>query len=620
VLLDEDDEKEFRIIASTAVSRHRSEVSFAAGGSSVRSGTSEEHELGILGAWVEAEQQYKKSLNVGRSLIIESSLTSSVVPQAPKRWSGTPGPGIFLLDDMIRNEPKTSVQSRWTPARLIMSPSSTRRVSWDLLSMVMVLYDVISLPLQLFEQPPTLFDFYMSWMTRLFWTVDVPLNLLTGFLRGDGFLEMRFREIAKAYLKTWCVLDVVIVLVDWLELIWGVSTGQTYMRMGKASRAIRLARLIRLLRVSRIFSVATSLAESMQSERATIAIELSKPLFAVLGWSHFTACLWYGLGAYGREAAMPNWIDDTQIHDRSFAYTYLTSAHWAISQFTGGMDEVKPLNAEERLYAIATYMCGFVVSAAFASILTSSMTRLHLLANGQSQQLSLLRRYLLQNKIPRKLCVRIQRNANMAMQAQHIPDSMVTLLQTVSRPLQVELHREMHFPVLDGHAFFCTYEKMYPYSMREACHTCAVVETFSPGDEVFHTGERDSECRIFFVRDGQLEYTHLNGHKDDIPPGEYVSEASLWLDWTHRGSLVSKDEDTSVLEFSGLKFKDVVRRYEHHALCPWAYAKKFLEKAKVFEELSDIMVISPSLILEELSCVIPMARQQPIRWPFTNFA
>jgi len=563
------------------------------------------HDVGLLPMWTEAEMSDKKGSSnfVCRSQMSESRFHESQ--------------GSSKLDEMTRAgtiQMSSGARGIWTPSRFIMSPSSCQRIAWDLLSMYMVLYDVITLPLQLFDPPATSFDFYMAWVTRLFWTADIPMNFMTGFLRGDGFLEMRSRKIILMYLKTWCVLDVLIVLVDWLELIWGVSTGQTYMRMGKASRAIRLARLIRLLRVSRIFSVATQLAENMQSDRATIAIDLSKYFLVVLGWSHFTACLWYGIGAWGRELDFPNWIDDTQIHARSLIYSYLTSA------FTGGMDEVKPLNAEERAYCIATYIAGFVLSAAFASVLTSSMTRLHLLANEQSQQLSLLRRYLHQNKISRKLCVLLRRNASKAMHMQHIAESHVALLQTVSRPLQVELRHEMHSPILCTHGFFFTNGAQYPHAMREACHTCTSVDFFSWGDIVFHTGERDPECRIFFVRQGHLEYNHMSGHISDIMDSDFVSEASLWLDWTHCGSLANRDDHTSLLEFSALKFQDVVRKYEHHDLCPWAYAKMFLEKAKAFnDDLSDVMGISPDLILDELTCLIK-SNSKASGWPFLGFA
>ena len=45
----------------------------------------------------------------------------------------------------------------------------------------------------------------------------------------------------------------------------------------------------------------------------------------------------------------------------SVGYIYITALHWSLSQFTGGMDEVRAQNTGERLFAVAAFLQAFVM-------------------------------------------------------------------------------------------------------------------------------------------------------------------------------------------------------------------------------------------------------------------
>merc|ERR1739844_231132 len=100
------------------------------------------------------------------------------------------------------------------------------------------------------------------------------------------------------------------------------------------------------------------------------------------------------------------------------------------------MDEFTPENTTERAFVILVFILAFLLAAAFTSILTSSITRLHLLTSGQSQSLSMLRRFLSQNSITNALGMRVQRNAQLAINSRYIPEQSVELFKLVSTPLK----------------------------------------------------------------------------------------------------------------------------------------------------------------------------------------
>merc|ERR1719203_1854934 len=132
-------------------------------------------------------------------------------------------------------------------------------------------------------------------------------------------------------------------------------------------------------------------AERLQDEKLAIMMHVWKILISIIGWSHVTACIWYGVGVATSESN-ESWLTVNDMFERSLEYRYFTSLHWSLSQFSGGMDEVTPENAAERLFVIVVFVLAFLLAAAFTSVLTSSITRLHILTSGQSQLLSKLRR------------------------------------------------------------------------------------------------------------------------------------------------------------------------------------------------------------------------------------
>jgi len=92
-----------------------------------------------------------------------------------------------------------------------------------------------------------------------------------------------------------------------------------------------------------------------------------KLVLGVLVVNHFVACSWYAVGI-SRVDDDHNWVRvmierwkiDSAEPDPHWSYSYLTSLHFALSQFTPASMEVAPTNEAERLFAI----CVIVMSSA----------------------------------------------------------------------------------------------------------------------------------------------------------------------------------------------------------------------------------------------------------------
>lgn len=468
---------------------------------------------------------------------------------------------------------------------MAINPHSMTRGFWDFCSLILVVYDMIFIPLQLFDIPASLFTVVMAWTTRLFWTLDIVGSFLTGYVRVDGSMEMSLKRIGRRYIQSWFGLDAIIVVADWMEILLGVSGAAGYARMGKASRIIRIVRMVRLLRLVRMQQVMKLIIERIHSERLTIMADILRITTVIVGFAHIMACVWYGISVKGGDNT---WVAYYAMLDRGLDIRYTCALHWSFSQFTGGMDEFVPQNLAERIFAIVVFLLAFLLSSVFVSSLTSSMTQFNMIANHHSQKLSTLRKYMQQNKISKQVAMRVQRNAQFALQEQQrfMPEDQVVVMEIISEPLRVEVHFEMYSAAVNVHPFFDRYIEECPQVMKKVCHRAMSMLQVSCGDILFSPGETALQPRMFFVISGGLHYVAASADVFVVEERTWISEAVIWTTWMHRGQLTAQRECRLCI-IEAPAFQQVVSKFEHPDFDPRYYAAAFVKDLN--SHLTDIV-------------------------------
>merc|ERR1712129_618356 len=187
------------------------------------------------------------------------------------------------------------------------------------------------------------------------------------------------------------------------------------------------------------------------------------------------------------------------------------------------------------------------ISSSLISSLTTAMTRLQMLSNQQSAQMSQLRRFLSNKGISRALAWRVQRNAQhiLSEQKQNMPEHTVTLFNLISEPLKAEIHLEVYSAVLMAHPLFCCFRDVNPAGIRKVCHTCVSVVSLSVGDVLFSEFEVPTQPRMFFMSSGLTKYQQ-EASKDavNVQRPKWLCEPVLWTTWTHCGTLQAVTEST----------------------------------------------------------------------------
>jgi len=451
---------------------------------------------------------------------------------------------------------------RWKKQLLEKSlqPSSTFILSWKLCSLLLMAYDIFVAPMTAFDPPKTWLSIVITWVVRFFFVVDIPMNYCIGYLNTEGVVETRRVQVALRYTSSWFPLDLLCVILDWLALVYDDrSSFLPY---------VRILRVARVLRVFKAPEVDAFVTEHVRSEVTILAVSGAKYLLVLFFVVHLIACMWYSIC----HRLDDSWVVQHQLEQAGFWDRYALSYHWSLGQFVGST-HYELRHFSERVFAVGALFFALLFSTLFVSSVTTSMTHIQFITSQRCSQMTTLRRYLCDAKISQSLAVRVQRNAEHALQEaqRRAPENSIELLKIISEPVLVELHVEVYFPVLSKNLFFKCYNEVDPAGMGKVCHSAASLQSFSSGDEVFKDYETPVCPQMFFVTRGRLEYI-MDGVPDPVPikPGEWVCEAVLWTAWMHAGTLRAVT-DCTLVALNAERFQKIVSAF------PTDHARKYAE-------------------------------------------
>lgn len=476
---------------------------------------------------------------------------------------------------------------------IMIFPSSMPRLCWDVCGIVMVGYDCLSIPLMVFSFPDTMFSLSLLWLTRIFWTLNICISFCTGYLREDGGIEMSPYRVARHYSVTWLPVDMLVVGVDWFEVLFSeVISGVS--RLGNAFRLLRIVRLVRVLRLVKMPELMEHVHNVVRSESLLLVAALFKIIIFILVINHVIACAWYGVGLIS--ASDENrWLVVEGMDMKGASERYLVCFHWSISQFAGELT-IWPNNENELIFTVSVLFLAILGSAGFIGQLTTTMTQLQMMTTQQASQLSVLRRYLSDQNVPRPLAARVHQNAQHALQLQkkNVSEENVELFKHISTPLMIEVHFEIRSELLLEHPFFECYNDVNPGGIRMACHSAVSFMDMHAGDVLFTSFEVPSIRRMFFIVDGKFKYITLD-IAEEGQRGHWMCEGEIWTAWTHCGTMRAVG-NTRLLVLDAGELSNIVGNFptEHVR----QYANAFVESLNAAgqEAMRDLNTLENDLI------------------------
>ncbi|CAK0903568.1 unnamed protein product [Prorocentrum cordatum] len=502
---------------------------------------------------------------------------------------------------------------------LMVHPSRWLGTLWSFLSLLLIAYDTITVPLYTFysfSRVPGLIVFF-DWVARFFWTFDIPLSFVTGFHK-EGSIEMRPKLVALAYLHSWFCFDVLILMSDWLVVSQKDSTALTAIPVMRALRFVRVLRLLRLGRLSHMLNDMLQYA----SDGLTIVVNILMLTAGLCVGIHIIACIWYGVG----QASSSGWVsNEALMESAALSEQYIFSVHWVITQLHG-TSLTPPQTFLEISFQGLVLLGAHAFVAFFIANMTQAMICLTDTQNLQMQQAS--RRYLRRRRISPTLSyqLRLHFGKPTGRALQDVMDVENKMVQALPQVLQQKLYEEVRFPLLKLVPLFRRDGLSNDRLLRQLCCKAMSGISLISGELVFGLG--DSCKRMLVVESGTSAYVKLNRSADSYPAmgrtltnyirgreqegsdmrqvmrhrGQHISEAALWTQWTNQGEFFAEGDCTMLVMDNG-DFASIVSAYEFTRVFALKYASCFVswlnDRAREFLH-SDVMETPKHLIQDYL--------------------
>lgn len=578
----------------------------ASAGSSTRSGsgkrrtqwgTREDHPIPRQSSYGSVSFQDDASTAHAESELHEMNISRTTTNKAGTTYRVSPGwdlskagAEVTSMEEVVGLNYRTTSQNvvgllagkendgkRW----FVIRPSCRFRVVWDFFGLLLISYDLLTIPFsQAFQTEGNGFTDCADWITLVFWTFDLIQGFFVGyFLRGELVLE--HKSIVKNYLRTWFIVDMIVVVPEWAMILFVYALGSysntNVWGIGRVAKIVRVARVLRLLRLLKLKQFLNFVSDRIESEYTFIVFNLMQLLFFVLVLNHLIACAWYSIGRIAGEHGLQNWITHSDLGDYAFVYLYATSLHWSLTQFTPASMEVVAKNWYERFFTISIVLFAMLVFSSIVGSVTSSVTALRNVHGDEMRQFWLLRKYLRQRGIPVALSKRIIKflEHHCQVQSRLVQKEKVPVLKHLSEALQNELTFHIHSRQLVAHPFFEHLNGEMPPVMHRLCRLVVSVQCYGENESAFDNG--DEAKFMYFVKCGVLHYTRND--METKQPTQWLSEPVLYTMWRHKGALVAQTE-SELLTVDPEAYMSVMKVHPR----PWTYA--FAYALKVVELLN----------------------------------
>lgn len=514
--------------------------------------------------------------------------------------------GFCLIDDDVEVTAPTSTKDNM----FILDPTGNLKLCWDVLGIPVLAWDLITIPMQVFGIEDASVMVGMSWVTLLFWSMDIPCCFLTGYFDNEGEIILEQKKIIHHYLRSTFGLDALIIGADWLSIILEAITDGApgFLSNVAILRALRITRFARLMRLRKLKAKWQTVEDNIESEWFLVCLNLFSKIMIILAVTHYVGCVFFWLGTV-RMVGYDTWLstpwfqykmpglEQQTMKESPWEYQYVTAVHWAMTQFTPGSMHVQAQNIPERIFAVFCLLFGMVVFSAFIANVTQARIQLNKMMSKFDRDMWLLRKYCRQMKISHQLTVRMRRYVDLVLipKFQKMGAKDVVLLPQLSGHLREELQTEIESRKLAVHPFFKVLQKNKA-AMNKICNTAIDNIVVALGDVVFPSGSMVG--LMYIITGGILDYIpHSKRHDQDrLRTDRWVCEASLWTKWVTQGQMQGAIEST-VCSVHAVKFRNTLSENPLHMNFARHYAQGFLDRLNHSWQVNGV----PSDLQEEAS-------------------
>jgi len=463
-------------------------------------------------------------------------------------------------------------------------------LGFDVCSLLLLILDVLVTPyLIVFEIGSTVATDIFDWGLAFWWCLDFLLGFVTA-ISDDHVGEAAegvAAEVAKEYMRTWFVPNLLPLLSDWIALsvmVYNRSTGEP---VADLKDVLRICRVFRLWKLVRLIAKLPPWWLLGQRPILTAVVRVSKIMLGVLLYNHVVSCTWILIGRHAPSDTDARWTEFVYHDFDSHMSEYMTALHWTLCQMTPGPVSIVAVNSAERAFNCVLLVAGLLFGGLLVSIMSGQIMQVLIRKRDKVDKLMLLDRFLRQHSIPPSLAFHVQRQVRrrIAVEAP-IAETEVPVLKLLSSSLHSNLIHEMRKPHLVQHQLFMVLSIFETGALERICETSVKFLFHPPEDELFKAAEEG--LRAVTVIGGEVVYrqnpetSRLETSTEVfVQKGAWLAEAALWCHWQHVGDAqtVSSTRTLSIDPNRLMKAMQI----KNKANCGWVavvthYARQFHQR------------------------------------------
>jgi len=534
-----------------------------------------------------------------------------------------------MMEDMIettgqpRNSSLASVDrsdSKWPTCmqNFMILPSSWQSMFWELFGSILIMFDVVMIPMQPFDL--ALYDNVLVPIAQvicIYWSLDIPRQFFSMY-EDMGVVERRPEQVARHYLQTWFVTDVIVVALDWMDWIeeTGGGASRSWRLNSKIGRASRVLRVIRLVRVVKAWKTLHVLIDYVQSPYTLFAYKVLLLLVLVLLCVHYVACYIYTMTLWLTPSSSSSWISESQVDMSAVGHKYFTALHWSLAQAGFTSSEVHPRTILEKGLAAVIAVCWVFMYAYVCTQLTVWTLQLRDNNLEIEQHEAKVRKFMLQRSVHSELGNQVVRffRLNYRKLVVRVMEKDIKHFKDLPVELRIALHKDIYRPKLSKSPTFDVFDDIVLHSL---CHVAMDDHHHLAEGQVFAAG--DDAVRVLYLASGVVNYyIGMEELSIVVNKGTWIAEVALWCQWKHLGGLVAVTSCNTIdLDIERFLAVIAVAGNKGANLYPARYfAQKILLRLQELEQPHDMCLDSSWLqkMSQMARKAFPVQCSKPSRW------
>ncbi|GMH86577.1 hypothetical protein TrST_g13891 [Triparma strigata] len=395
------------------------------------------------------------------------------------------------------------------------NPKSPRKIYWDLLCGLFIIYSVVVTPWRISFEQDTIypdFAFFLELFIDVTFLVDMIISFFTGFYTPEGRFIADRKIIGIRYLKSWFTVDFLSTFpFDRVLPLLAPDffTDESSLRMIKLIRTLRLFRLLKLLRLLKLSSKLGNTGGRDISEIIPPAmIRLIKLLFKIMFIAHLLACFWFLSNECIAISDPSISEEDEAVWEDCGSHTltsqYIASFYWTIATMMAvGYGDISAETNSERFYAIITQVVGAVAFGFIIATVTIIIETVDPEATAKKLRKDELRDYLNERRYSKDLQKRAKQHFNYHQSRMSTFPEMY-IVEELSHTLKEVVLYESRNDIISA-------IKMFRAHVSDQFITDCVLR-LKPMLMSYHQGfgnPGDISEEVYFVTKGRIEGLHL---------------------------------------------------------------------------------------------------------------